>query len=60
MQIIEVGKIPAEGRYTLRCTNCKTKFSFLKKEGKVAHSPWGGNYIVVSCPLCEKLQSIDL
>jgi uncharacterized protein with PIN domain len=54
MKIIKQGELPEEKEYSATCSNCKTEFEFLRKEGKVHFDQRDGNSVVVKCPLCQK------
>ncbi len=60
MKILKEGKRPEEKVYRHTCTNCKTLFEFLAKEGKTIYDQRDGNFITINCPLCIKECYIDL
>ena len=54
MEILFRGTPPEEKEYTGECYYCKTKVKFKAKEGKTTYDQRDGNFISISCPVCNK------
>jgi RNase P subunit RPR2 len=55
MKILKRGTPPDEIPYTVICHICHSKLEFLAKEGKITHDQRDGNYISITCPVCNTI-----
>ncbi len=53
MKIITRGNPRLDRLIQETCSYCKTVIEFTVREGCVTHDPQKGNYITVTCPVCN-------
>lgn len=53
IKIIKVGREPDLKEYTGVCRHCQTEVEFQQQDGIVTHDQRDGDFITVTCPLCQ-------
>lgn len=60
MKVIKKGNLPENKTYRVICSYCKSELEFEQREGKITYDQREGDYITVTCPVCQKLVYKDL
>jgi len=53
VEIITMGRLPEDVKYTMKCRECKTVAIFERKEGRYSADQRDGDAIVFTCPICS-------
>lgn len=59
VEIIERGVPRGQPTFTTRCSGCDSKLKVSKGDGKLTFDQRDGDYVTVSCPVCQKSMTID-
>lgn len=60
MQVLKRGQIPGERVHRATCSHCKSELEFKQSEGKVTYDQRDGDYVSVTCPVCNSLVTSSL
>lgn len=53
IEITKRGELPEEIKYAFKCRKCGTEFTATRLDGKVTYDKRDGNFLTVTCPLCN-------
>jgi len=62
IQVIEVGLLPPKPEdkiYTAKCSYCSTVMKFSRKDARLHINDAQGDWVEVTCPLCDKPVTAD-
>lgn len=53
VEVLKRGTPPADVVYEVRCIQCKSQLSFKRSEAKCIHDQRDGDYLTITCPVCQ-------
>lgn len=60
MKVITRGVLPSEQIHRITCSTCNSELEFTRAEGTITRDQRDGDFITVTCPVCDKKTSADL
>lgn len=54
MKVLKQGQLPGDKKYRATCMNCKSEIEFQRKEAEWVADQREGDFLRVSCPVCQQ------